>query len=783
MPYVFARLYRRINRSPLPTVLIWALLVIICIVFALSGFGLGNVWNRTEGRIVSIPGSQSYRAQTFIDDNKTSNYQVYLLIKGVDMEKQRKEINDVLQTSAKEIQNIPGVLPAGVLHPFAAGSDTNNPVAKQLASQFIAADKHGLMMVVLLDLSQFPDRSDNIREMTEAALGEVAADMSKFAPQARGIVTDSYLDNQTLSNAAYTDSTLSSVVALIAILVVLFLAFGRLGITLLALAATITGWAISRATVNLGSLIAPPSPEDPALVTMLSVGIITGYTIILISRARASLVIVKYTAENPRVRLGRSRRRHRRKDNSHSPLNEVFTHTGPALGVSTALIILGLSVVALFPANNLRWVALVSMCSILGCFAAAATLVPAMLYLASSWLEMPRPTWHRRFFAALTSGFARLKTFLSGVAFWKRFQYPRRAGIALTLAVLALLAFPTFGISWHTSSQDNFPPHTQSATFKELRSQQYGNTGSNPDIQVLAKTTAANLAAWAPRVGAIKGVTATTVDPQPYAGSSVLDVSLHPSLSTREATDVVRAIRALPSNFTKQVTGQAANQLDFGHQLTRFVPPLALVMMLATFIVILRATKRPWAAFWATLMNALNILVALGITAIVFQDGFLSFLPFLTKTGGVEPSVAVLLSGYGFALSLDYQFYAMSKRPVLPGEANVQDDSLLRELTQTRGTLWTRTIVYLVLFLSFLPMNGVAGKQSAFALAILLLLNWVFSSVLLSPLLEPFLDQTFEDKSDLIWKDQIPAGTTGAIPKSPRIPPRLESPRGRHSQD
>ena len=220
---MFLKLYRRLNRRPLPTVLIWALVIVICAAFTLTGFGFGNMWNRVENRLVSIPGSESYVASQILNDSRSSNYQAYLIVTGVDMDKQRAEVKNVLDSAAASFSEVPGVIPAGVLYPFAKGDDVNNPDAKTLMDKFIAADKQGFMMVVLLDLTQFPQRADDIRAMTENALSQIAGDMRSFAPHAEGIVTDEDLNNQEVAASAHHDSLKANLIALLMIFVVLFL--------------------------------------------------------------------------------------------------------------------------------------------------------------------------------------------------------------------------------------------------------------------------------------------------------------------------------------------------------------------------------------------------------------------------------------------------------------------------------------------------------------------------------------------------------------------------------
>lgn len=752
---MFLKLYRRLNRRPLPTVLIWALIIVICAVFTLTGFGFGSMWNRVENRLVSIPGSQSSVASQILSDSHSSNYQVYLIVTGVDMEKQRAEVKNVLDSAAQSFSEVPGVIPAGVLYPFAKGDDVNNPDAKSLMDKFIAADKHGFMMVVLLDLTQFPQRADDIRAMTENALHQIAGDMRSFAPHAAGIVTDQDLNNQEVAASTHQDSLKANLVALLMIFLVLFGAMGRLRLTLLAFIPSVCGWILTLAIATLASLIVKPAPGDTALVAMLSLGVVTGYAVFLISRSRFRLAVMKYTAEIPRMSRSSERKLRKRRD-SLTPLDEVFTHSAPAMLISTTLIVLGLIMVAIFPASSLRWVALVSMFSILGCYAIGTTLIPPLLYLSIRWLEYPRPQWHRHLFALISARLHGLGIRLQ-TSFSSRKQLrPILTGF-LTVFLLAL-AIPTFGITWHTSGQTTFPPGTNAAKFETLRATYYGTTAATPDIRILGKTTAANMQSWSAAVGKIPGVAAMTAGNTEIAGDySVLDVDLKPSVTNRQAGEIVKSIRNLSADFPKWITGQAANQVDFASELGKFVPPLAGVMILATFLVILRATRRAWAAVWATLLNSLNLLVALGVTTLVFQDGWGAFLPKLARSGGVDPNVAVLLAGFGFALSLDYQFYAMNRsKHHLPEElADLDDDPLLNELTQTRGALWTRSAVHLAIFLAFLPMNAMPVKQSAFALVIVVLLNLLFSRLFLSPLLEPYPDQRSSDPG-LVWKDELP---------------------------
>lgn len=751
---MFVKLYRNLSRGPLPAVLLWILAVVVLATFAFTGFGFGSVWNRTENRLVSIPGSESYRASELLARNESSNYTVYLIVDGVDMDKQHHEVLNVLEAATKNLQEIPGVIPAGVLHPFAAGDQASNPKAAELMKEFIAKDKRGFLMVTLLDLTQFPERAKEIRKMTEIEMGQVAKDMRSFAPQARGLVNDKDLNNEAIGQTAKTDTHLATLIALVTIALVMFLASGSVTMMSLMLTVCTTGWAISRAFTNLVSTFAPPTPEDPALVTVISLITISGYAILLLARSRTHLAVIKYTAEIPDLRktlAGRAQRRRSRRASVGSPLDEVFAHAVPLILISTGLITLGLIAVAFFPAAHLRWVALVSILSVWGCAVAALSLIPALLYLTTRWLEVPRPQWHRRVFNRISGFLQSLWNRLSS-AVKSKILSSFRLVVALTAAILTVMIIPVFGVTWSTAGEDALSPQSPTATFHSLRQSQYGTTGATPDVIVLGKTTSAEMASWAGRVSQLPGVSTAIVNPENIGDFAVLDVTFKGFHSQREAVQLTNKIRALPADFSKLVTGQTANEIDFAQQLLRYIPPAVLVMAFATFLVIAAATRRPGIAGVATVMNLVILLASLGITTVIFQDGGGSIVPFLTRSGGVEPSVAVLLVGYGFAIALDYQFYVINKSRPATGLDSVESPAFLQELAQSRGMLWTKSLVNLAILGSFLPVTSQAVKQPVFALVMVLLGNATLNRLLLTPLLAPYPDQLPAEHT-LVWKD------------------------------
>lgn len=723
--------------------MLWALAVVVLITFAFTGFGFGNVWDHTENRLVAIPGTESYKANQLLAKNETTNYAIYLIVDGVDMDKQHREVLNVLQATTKNLQEIPGVIPAGVLHPFAAGDKTTNPKAAELMKEFIAKNKQGFLMITLLDLTQFPERAKEIRQMAESEMQQVAKDMRSFAPKAHGMVSDKDLKNETIAGAAEIDTRIATIAAICLIALIIFVSSGSLHIALLILLASISGWSIAKAFTNLVSTFVPPCPDDPALVTIISLITSSSYAILLLARTRANLALIKYTAEIPSPRFigfAKKEKRRSRRASTGSPLDTVFASTLPLVLVTTGLITLGLGTVAFFPDAHLRWLAIVSILSVWGCTVAALTLIPALLYLTTHWLEIPRPQWHRIMFNHisnyLNSLYNQIRAGLKPV-----FSSPRRILTGFTGMMILLMIIPVFGITLCTTSEDTMPTQSATAKFYILRQAQYGSTAATPDVRIIGKTTSSEMASWASKISKLSGVSNTIINPENIGNYTVLDVTFNNGVSKRQSELLVSKIRSIPAAFPKMVTGQIANEIDFAQQLLHYVPFSILILSLASFVLMTIVTRQPGISLIASAVTLVVLASSLGITVLIFQDGAGVFLPFLSRFGGVEPNVIVLLVGYGFAAALSNQFYVFNKYVRANAPKTLDKLPLLRKYTPSRGILYTSTAINLAILLAFLPITAQGVKQPALAIALVTIGHAALNRLFLTPLVAKFLNQ------------------------------------------
>ena len=108
------------------------------------------------------------------------------------------------------------------------------------------------------------------------------------------------------------------------------------------------------------------------------------------------------------------------------------------------------------------------------------------------------------------------------------------------------------------------------------------------------------------------------------------------------------------------VGGVTRGMIDFSQVLSGKLPLfIGLVVVLSALLlfVIFRSLVIP---IQAALMNLLSIGGALGVTVLVFQDGFLADALGVTK-GPVEPWIPVLMFAVVFGLSMDYEVFLISR--------------------------------------------------------------------------------------------------------------------------
>jgi RND superfamily putative drug exporter len=142
-----------------------------------------------------------------------------------------------------------------------------------------------------------------------------------------------------------------------------------------------------------------------------------------------------------------------------------------------------------------------------------------------------------------------------------------------------------------------------------------------------------------------------------------IDVRYAPDPSSVAARDIVVAVRSVPVPaaahvYVGGVTAQLVDELSsLGHTL----PWMALVVVLATFVLLFLAFGSVVLPLKAIVANVLSLTAVFGVIVWIFQQGHLSGLLHFTPTGTIDPTMPILLLAIVFGLSMDYEVFLLSR--------------------------------------------------------------------------------------------------------------------------
>jgi len=143
-----------------------------------------------------------------------------------------------------------------------------------------------------------------------------------------------------------------------------------------------------------------------------------------------------------------------------------------------------------------------------------------------------------------------------------------------------------------------------------------------------------------------------------------VDVTYPGEALDTQAKDVLKEVRALPNPAHVQdvlVGGSTAQVVDRLSSLGQRLPWMALVVVLATFVLLFLAFGSVVLPVKALVMNVLSLAASFGVVTWIFQDGHLSGLLGFTPTGSVEATQPVLVLAIIFGLSMDYEVFLLSR--------------------------------------------------------------------------------------------------------------------------
>ncbi len=716
---VFARLGRIVAHHPRVFALTWLILTVLGYSLAVLGLHGQSLFDRVTTGEPGVPGSESAEGRALLGEQDTSGPSLTLALSHVDPAD--SAVVAAMQPVRAELAAIPDV--ASVVDPLALPDGTANPAAAPL----VALDGDGFLVVVEVEPDLPDDRRSAALDAVQDRLDQVPADLSAAAPDATGIVGGTSLIFDEITHQVEADLVRGEIVALPIALVIMVLVFGGFLAAAMPMAGALASIGCGLATVLGLTYLLDVDASIVNVVTVLGLGLSIDYGLLIVSRFREEL---HHLVDDDG---GRAARRRRGDGAVVSAVERTMATAGRTVAFSAVTVAISIASLLVFRPDILRAVGAAGCAIILIAVATALTLVPALLAMAGRRLmkpgllaRVPGARWVLARTADVETeegAFSRLTGHVQRRPWWV---------LGGSVVVLGVLALPLGHIELRSSGIELLPASSTQREFVALLADQYPASAA-PGIVVVAETSLEDAQAWASELEDLDDVAA--VDPPQPAGSYV-------QIGVRPATDdpgdavarsVVHEIRDLEPGFPTWVVGQAASQIDFTAALTDGAWAAALIVGVATFVLLFLMTGSVVLPVKALLTNVLSLAASLGVLVWVFQDGHLEEALGFTSVGGVETYVIALVIAFAFGLAMDYEVFLLARIKELHDGGRPTREAVRLGLQRSGRIITSAAAIIIVVFAGFVTGELLVIKEVGFALAVAVFIDATLVRLLLVP--------------------------------------------------
>ncbi|MFD3381669.1 MULTISPECIES: MMPL family transporter [unclassified Streptomyces] len=513
---------------------------------------------------------------------------------------------------------------------------------------------------------------------------------------------------------------IAEVVGVIVAAVVLFLAFGSLAASLLPIATALVSVGTAYAGIALLGHAMTVADFAPMLGMLIGLGVGIDYALFIVTRHRRGLkrgLSVEEAARNAVATTGRA---------------VVFA------GATVCIALLGMLILRL---GFLNGVAIAASLTVVLTVAASVTLLPALLSFigmrALSRRERRRLDEHGPQPEIPTGLAARWSAFVE--------KHPKLLG-GVALAVIALLAIPTFSLHLGTSDQGNNPETATTRQAYDLLADGFG-PGLNGPLTLVTHVDGAqdrvaldNLDAT---LRATEGVrTATPVRYNNAGDTAYLSVVPTSSPQSERTSDLVDRLRddVLPraeagTTLDLQVGGMTAGYDDFAAVIVDKLPLFVGVVIGLGCVLLLLAFRSVGIPLKAAAMNIAAVAASFGVVVAIFQWGWGSELLGLGRAGPIEPFLPVIMVSVLFGLSMDYQVFLVSRMYEEWLETGDNRRAVRVGLAETSRVINSAAVIMISVFLAFVLSGDRVIAMFGIALAAAVALDAFVLRTLLVPAL------------------------------------------------
>jgi trehalose monomycolate/heme transporter len=448
--------------------------------------------------------------------------------------------------------------------------------------------------------------------------------------------------NEAINKQVTSDIGRAEAFSLPVLLIVMLIIFGSLAAASLPLA--IGGIAIlgSFTVLRLLTLVTTVSIYSVNITTILGLGLGIDYGLFMVSRFREELY---------------------RQETVQDAVARTVATAGRTVAVSGITVAMALASLMLFPEGFLRSMGYGGVATVLVDMLAALTVMPALLAVFGrnvNALRIRRAV-HRPPVADGTGGWYRIARSVM--------RRPVLYAVPIVVVLLAL-GSPFLRVVWGGADATDLPANAAPRVVTETLNRDFPGNPTSPIESVVrfagpvagSPVREAALSGYVGQLDRVPGVIAARLTGV-HGDIARVDMRYGPNPYSAQARAIVGQVRDVrpPAGARAYVGGQSAQLVDELSSLGSVLPWMALVVALATFVLLFLAFGSVVLPVKAIAMNALSLSAMYGVVVWIFADGHLSGLLQFTPNGTIEPTMPILMFAIMFGLSMDYEVFLLSR--------------------------------------------------------------------------------------------------------------------------
>ncbi len=227
------------------------------------------------------------------------------------------------------------------------------------------------------------------------------------------------------------------------------------------------------------------------------------------------------------------------------------------------------------------------------------------------------------------------------------------------------------------------------------------------------------------QIATVPGVAAVPLStPNPSGDTGIVQVIPEGGPDSPQTKELVATLRAQHDTFLQEdgvdlsVTGYTAAGIDISARLAQALLPFALLVVGLSLILLMMVFRSIVVPITAALGYLLSIGAALGVSTLVFVDGFLAGPLNVNSLGSVISFMPIILMGVLFGLAMDYEVFLVTRmREHFVHHGNPRE-AVEQGFIGSARVVTAAAIIMFAVFAAFIPEGDASIQPIALGLAV-----------------------------------------------------------------